>query len=171
MGYAATMRRVAIIALAALAAAACKQLDSRQAEDQIKAYLEKEVGVKVVSVDCPDSIEIKKGNNFECTAKLDTGAPIVVGVDQRDDAGNVWYQPMHVVVTKQVEATIAAKMKESGVAGSVDCGEVAVRVVNQGDMFDCAITVGGGKDKLRIEVTDDKGTWQVASDGSKAATP
>lgn len=163
MRYAATMRRVAIIALAALAAVSCKQVDNKQAGDQIKAYLEKETGAKVTSVVCPDGIEMKKGNNFECTAKLDTGADIVVGVEQRDDAGNVWYQPMHLVVTKQVEDTIAAKMKESGVQGAVDCGEPKLRVVRQGDMFDCAITTGAEKDKLRIEVTDDKGTWQVAS--------
>jgi len=163
MSYASPMRRVIILAVAALGAASCKQIDNKQAGDQIKAYLEKETGAKVTSVSCPEGIEMKKGNNFECTAKLDGGAAIVVGVEQRDDAGSVWYQPMHLVVTKQVEDTIAAKMKESGVQGTVDCGEPKLRVVRQGDMFDCAITTGAENDKLRIEVTDDKGTWHVAS--------
>jgi hypothetical protein len=77
---------------AALALAACgtQQLDTAEAEKTIADRLGQQAGTKV-TINCPDDVEIKKGDTFECTAKArkDTAK---VKVTQLDDEGNVRWE-------------------------------------------------------------------------------
>jgi predicted component of type VI protein secretion system len=76
-------------AAAAVAVAGCgsQQLDTEEAERTIADRLGKQAGTKV-TIDCPDDVEIKKGDTFNCEAKArnDTAK---VKVTQLDDEGNV----------------------------------------------------------------------------------
>jgi hypothetical protein len=84
-----------LVALAtALALGACgdKKLDTGKLEGRIKDGIEKQAGVKVKSVDCPDDVKIKKGDTFTCTATTTSGQKARVRVTQQDDEGNVRYQ-------------------------------------------------------------------------------
>ena len=77
------------IASAAVALGACgtQQLDTAEAEKTIGNRLGEQAGTKV-TINCPDDVEIKKGDTFECEAKArnDTAK---VKVTQLDDEGNV----------------------------------------------------------------------------------
>jgi Domain of unknown function (DUF4333) len=79
-------------ATSALALAACgaQQLDTAEAEQTIEKRLGEQAGTKV-TIDCPDDVEIKKGDTFDCKAKArkDTAN---VKVTQLDDKGNVRWE-------------------------------------------------------------------------------
>jgi len=79
-------------ATVALALTACgsEQLDTAEAERTIADRLGKQAGTKV-TIDCPDDVEIKKGDTFNCEAKArnDTAK---VKVTQLDDEGNVRWE-------------------------------------------------------------------------------
>jgi hypothetical protein len=81
-----------VCAVAAVALAACgtKQLDTAEAERTIAKRLGDQAGTKV-SIDCPDDVEIKKGDTFNCTAKSKTDRA-KVKVTQLDDDGNVRWE-------------------------------------------------------------------------------
>jgi predicted component of type VI protein secretion system len=80
------------LAATAIALTACgtEQLDTAEAEKTIADRLGKQAGTKV-TIDCPDDVEIKKGDTFNCEAKArkDTAK---VRVTQLDDEGNVRWE-------------------------------------------------------------------------------
>ena len=51
-----------------LALAGCGEtvIDSAKTEGAIEHDLEKSVGLKIASVDCPSDVEVKKGAKFQC---------------------------------------------------------------------------------------------------------
>jgi Domain of unknown function (DUF4333) len=85
---------VPLLAAGALAVAGCgdKKLDTGKLEGKIKDGIEQQAGVKIKSVDCPDDVEVKKGDSFNCKATTTSGQTANVKVSQRDDEGNVNYQ-------------------------------------------------------------------------------
>lgn len=89
------MRRSALPAtlLAALAIGACgtESLDIGKAESEIEKGLRDQLGAKDASVDCPDEVEVKKGDQFDCKASVDRQKG-TINVTQQDDEGNVRWQ-------------------------------------------------------------------------------
>ena len=51
--------------------------------------IQEQTGATGVTVDCPDDIEAKAGDEFECQATSDDGTNATVKVTQNDDQGNV----------------------------------------------------------------------------------
>ncbi len=89
------MRRPALTAtlLTALAIGACgtESLDIGKAESEIEKGLRDQLGTKDTSVDCPDEVEAKKGDEFDCKATVDRQKG-TVNVTQQDEEGNVRWQ-------------------------------------------------------------------------------
>ena len=85
---------ILLLAVGALGLAGCgdKKLDTDKLEGKIKSGIEKQAGVKIKSVDCPDNVKVKKGDTFNCKATTQTGQSANVKVTQQDDKGNVNYQ-------------------------------------------------------------------------------
>lgn len=63
------------LALAALLATGCggTVIDSAKTEAAIEENLEKSVGQKVSSVECPSGVEVDAGKTFDCTVSLKSG--------------------------------------------------------------------------------------------------
>lgn len=64
-----------MLALAALLATGCggTVIDSAKTEAAIEENLEKSVGQKVTSVECPSGVEVDAGTTFDCTVSLKNG--------------------------------------------------------------------------------------------------
>jgi hypothetical protein len=79
-------------ATAALALAACgtQKLDTEEAEKTIANRLGEQAKTKV-AINCPDDVEIKKGDTFTCDAKAKNDNA-KVKVTQLDDEGNVRWE-------------------------------------------------------------------------------
>lgn len=43
----------------------------------------------LVSIDCPDGVKVRQGNDFECVGRRADGRRVVYSIHQRDDLGNV----------------------------------------------------------------------------------
>jgi Domain of unknown function (DUF4333) len=78
---------------AALLAGCSSTIDSDKAESEIQKGIERRTSgqIPVKAVDCPDDVEAKKGDTFQCTVTGDNGKTGRVTVAQRDDEGNVTY--------------------------------------------------------------------------------
>jgi Domain of unknown function (DUF4333) len=86
----APLRLATAAAMLGLAACGTQQLETADAEKTIAKRLGEQAGTKV-TVDCPDDVEIKKGDTFNCRARArnDTAK---VKVTQLDDEGNVRWE-------------------------------------------------------------------------------
>ena len=85
---------IPLLVAGALGVAGCgdKKLDTGKLEGKIKDGIEKQAGVKIKAVDCPDDVKVKKGDTFNCKATTQTGQSANVKVTQQDDDGKVNYQ-------------------------------------------------------------------------------
>jgi NAD(P)H-hydrate repair Nnr-like enzyme with NAD(P)H-hydrate epimerase domain len=79
-----------VTAAAALVGCGTQQLDTEEAEKTIGDRLGQQAKTKV-TVDCPDDVELKKGDTFDCNAKSRTDQA-KVKVTQLDDEGNVRWE-------------------------------------------------------------------------------
>jgi Domain of unknown function (DUF4333) len=66
---------VALLSALTFLAAGCGEtvIDSAKTEGAIEENLEKSVGQKVSSVECPSGIEVQKRKTFDCTVELQGG--------------------------------------------------------------------------------------------------
>ena len=66
---------LAALVLAAFLAMGCGEtvIDATKTEAAIEDNLQKSVGQKVSSVDCPSDVEVKAGKSFECAVTLADG--------------------------------------------------------------------------------------------------
>ena len=79
------------VALMAAAFAACGEarLDTDKYEAAIRSGVTRQTGVKIDTVRCPDEVEARRGDTFNCVARASNGQRARVEVTQRDDEGGV----------------------------------------------------------------------------------
>jgi hypothetical protein len=78
-----------LVLVAVLLGGCSKTLDMAKIESEIEKGIESQTGVKVKSVNCPESREVKKGDTFKCTAVGEDGSTAPVGVTQTSDDGDI----------------------------------------------------------------------------------
>jgi len=63
------------LALTPLGVLGCGEtvIDSAKTEGAIEENLQKSMGQRVASVECPSDVKVEKGKTFECTVKLKSG--------------------------------------------------------------------------------------------------
>jgi len=86
-------RKLAVLALAPLILAACggTEIDAGKTEDLIKENVS---GPPPRAVECPEGVEAKKGETFECELTYEQGVPAAtVTVHIQDDDGRVRFGP------------------------------------------------------------------------------
>ena len=185
-----TSTLIALLALAALVAG-CGTKTLKKGE--IEGFVEKtakEQGVAVDSVDCPDDVEAKKGESFECKVKATGGKEADISVQQTSDDGNVRVQRgafaallaedggssgtpsgRTLNVDKVEEAITENVSSESNgriTASSVDCPDEVP--IEAGGTFECEVTSEDGKKtKYTVTQTDDQGNARFEGDLSPLA--
>jgi hypothetical protein len=80
---------IAAAALAGLGACGETKVDVDRLEREVAADIEEQTGTRGVEVDCPDEVEQRKGNDFECQATAPGGIRQPVEMTQPGDDGDV----------------------------------------------------------------------------------
>jgi hypothetical protein len=89
-------KRSVVVLLASLAlVGGCtrtKTLDANGLEETLRAKIEKQLGTKGMTVDCPEDEPAQAGASFQCTATSAAGKTLTIEIAQTDDRGNVTWQ-------------------------------------------------------------------------------
>jgi hypothetical protein len=81
-----------VAAAAALGGCGTTTIDTDKAETEIQKGIKEQTQVEA-TVSCPDDIEAKAKDTFECTATpKDGGEKATVTVTQKDDEGNITWE-------------------------------------------------------------------------------
>ena len=143
-------------------------IDTAEAQRQIAALTEEQVGVAAADVQCPEDVEAAAGSSFSCTATLD-GQPVTFTVNQTDDEGNVQITgDNQFVVVADVEAFLAQEIgDQAGVEATASCDAEGrtVLVDTAGTAIPCTVTnATDATDAVDVAATvDDAGdvTYEV----------
>lgn len=65
------------------------EIDNTRIEREIAAGVEKQTATEDVEIECPDDVEMKKGDVFECGLTAAGGVEARVKVTQTNDEGDV----------------------------------------------------------------------------------
>jgi hypothetical protein len=88
-----TRRQLLLLACVLVTLTACtRYLDMDEVESELEQGVAQRTDGVNVEVDCPDDIEAKQGENFECTATAEDGTRAKIEVFQEDDEGNVRWE-------------------------------------------------------------------------------
>ncbi len=133
----------------------CGSLDSSKGEQAIKTNIEQATGAKAVEVDCPDDVDQKKDENFDCTATVD-GQGVNVPVEQTDDDGKIEFAP-EIIKTRQIQQQLeqqANQRTESTSGAKAQCPVVVP--LEKGSSFECDVQTPGPDFKGKVtQVSDD----------------
>ena len=146
------------VLLALLLVGGCggESLDTGKGEQQIKADIQAGTGAKAVKVDCPDDVDKKEDENFDCTATVDS-QEIRVPVIQKDDNGSVNFNPQLVktkVAAQQVELRTNRQLEDKSGA-KAQCPTVVP--LKRGSSFECDVQTPGPDLKATVTQVDDRG--------------
>ncbi|HZA40363.1 MAG TPA: DUF4333 domain-containing protein [Actinomycetota bacterium] len=84
------LARIGLLALAVMLTAGCSRvLDTQSVESEIKDKLEQQLSGVTVEIDCPEDIEAKKGESFDCIATSEDDNKAKIVVTQTDDEGSI----------------------------------------------------------------------------------
>ncbi|MBA3866473.1 MAG: DUF4333 domain-containing protein [Solirubrobacterales bacterium] len=91
MTRAARWLAVAAIVIAAVPATGCGEtvIDKAKLDATVQKSLERSLGEKVSSVDCPSGLPVDPGSTFSCEATLGNGKKVTVSLKNRDEEADV----------------------------------------------------------------------------------
>jgi hypothetical protein len=133
-------------------------IDEDHAAELVKKAVAEEVGEEggEPAVTCPRGIKIAKGGRFDCHVVVG-GVEGTLTLEQTDDKTNAdIVKTTGLLISRKLEAAIAAKVKESsGSDATVDCGP-PVRPSTPGDVFRChAVSATGASVDVAVTVKND----------------
>ncbi len=131
-----------------------KTVDDGKIEDEIAAVLEKETGVTVKTVACPDDIAGKAGTTFKCDVTAADGTKVVsrgeIKKKKRFEASTP------VLNTGKIQAAVGDGIKQqTGTTVEVDCPDLVQ--LEQGAESTCKATAGEDVRDVAITQKDDTG--------------
>jgi Domain of unknown function (DUF4333) len=78
-----------VLAAVTVAATGCGDvIDSKKIENQLKSQVEA-AGIKLKSVSCPDNVDAKAGQKFNCTVTTAKGTEVKLNGEVKNDKGLV----------------------------------------------------------------------------------
>ncbi len=149
-----------IAAVAALAGGCKKEIDTADAEGQIKKWAEETVG-PVSRVQCKHA-EMKAGQSFTCDVTfVDGNATFALVVDQKDDHGSVlWDWKTPVGGGAKLAATATAWLAAHGQKDAqLDCGAAIQEIPPDG--LRCKATIAGQTRDAIVKLDADNGMTVV----------
>ncbi len=139
-------------ATCALAGCGTTKLDPSKLTSAMRQVLEKQAGLNVRSVQCPQSISVGKGIVTSCTATLSDGHTVKMSAVQKDSHGNVHVGPAEMIAD-EIQNFIVHALAQRGVNVTAACPQHEPIIV--ASKFDCTATDSHGRSaKVQITVTN-----------------
>jgi hypothetical protein len=135
-------------------------LDTAEAEDTIKSFIQGQTGANVSSVDCPDDVNAEKGTRFACEVTAADGSKATIDVEQTSDEGNIDVSAP-LLQTRITEEFITESLRKfSGRRATVDCPDL-VLAKPSGTQLTCKSSSGANR-RIAVKV-DAQGqiTWDI----------
>lgn len=153
--------------LLVLLAACSSTLNSEELATKIQEEFVNQTEIAVAAVTCPEDIEIKADDTFDCEIEAEDGSIIIAAVVQKDDEGNVsWNADEGLISLTSLEANIQQQVQEQlEVEVTANCGG-KFKIAYQDETFQCQITDPQGSSKnVDVSVKDNQGnvSWKVSS--------
>jgi hypothetical protein len=156
---------VAVVVVLAVSACGTSHLDSKKLEQKISSTITTQVGVKPDQVSCPKHVKARKGDTFQCVARVE-GQDTAIQVTQKDNKGNADVSNVDALIyTQKLVAQIAQQTtSQTGERITVDCGSTKIVVRKVDSTFTCRLrTADGITRSITVHVRDKTGTvdWKV----------
>lgn len=132
-----------------------------QAEETLREFYTKQIGVPIESVKCPNNVSFKTGSTFECQATAQ-GVKFGIEVKIKNDQGGFTTSSKGLLSLAKLETLLQQTIKEKAkVDVTADCGG-KIRVAKPGESFTCDIKNDKGQvRKATITVKDEKGNISI----------
>ena len=147
--------------LATLLAAGCgdPEIDVDKASKVVGDAVTQQVGARVKSVKCPESVKVKARDTFGCLVTGTDGTKGTARLTQKDDKGNLtFYAPfLHTKEAARVMQTQLRNRSRSTRDAVVSCPQIVV--VAKDRTFECSATIGGDERTVAARQTDAKGNF------------
>lgn len=135
--------KIWLLAAFTLPLMACGGLDQQKIAQEIQQDIVSNGGTGLKTVSCPQGVQAKAGQAFECIGEMDNGYTFAIAVQQQDDQGKVIWDVPHakglVNVSKleaQMQETLTTEIEQPL---SVSCGGM-YKAVNPGEGFECQLS-------------------------------
>lgn len=147
-----------VATLAIVTAAGCGEtkIDVDMASKAIDKAVETQVGARVRSVSCPDSVQVEAKATFKCLVTGDDGTKGDAIVTQKDAEGNLTFAAPFLH-TREAEQVIERELGKRMSDATVSCPEIVV--VGKGRPFACEAKTGDGARRISARQTDDGGNF------------
>jgi len=160
-----------VAALSLMPLAGVDELDMDAVVKSIREGLAEQLAVSVQKVDCPEAREMKAGDVFDCSARVEDVGRLTVAVTQKDGHGNVTWKVTKTAglldlahLEQEIREGLAAHSQ--GAEVKVSCGGL-YRGIQVGKTFECrAEDSTGEKVRIKVLIEDADGNvhWSVLDD-------
>ncbi len=145
--------------VAMIGLAACSpppQLNMNLIEASILSDIQRQEGITVQDLTCPETVAIAVEDEFFCTGTLEPeGESFFVRVEQQDEQGNVFWEVPNsggLLNLTQLEDHFQTTIQdEIGLETTVDCGGI-YRLNQPGESFECRVLNAEIVEQRRLEV-------------------
>jgi hypothetical protein len=156
MRFRAGWLRFGVVAFALVLVSGCgKQLDVSKPQQAIKREVERDYGVTVDDVSCPDDVSAERGATFKCVVGLREGDRLTANVTQTNNAGALEFELVEQILTPR---SVAQAIRRQYNATKVNCGRAKYWVSRPGTTFRCrAQDEAGGDARIAVTIRDTRG--------------
>lgn len=124
---------------------------------------ERNPGLPVGAVACPEAIKIVEGATFQCTVEMEgVQAPFSVTVTDVDASAGTfntdWKPTKAILVIDPIVKHLKSRLQNQAPNATVDCGTAPVRIVEVGSAIECTISEGSNRLVVRGVVEDVNGS-------------
>lgn len=134
----------------------------RKMEQALQGLYQRQLGLPIDSVNCPNNVNIRAGSSFECRARAQ-GVNFGIIVKMEDNQGKFDSRTRGLLVLSKIEDLIQRNVKEkSGMNVTANCGN-KLRAAVAGDTFSCQVRGPRGQTRnAQVKVKNELGDINVS---------
>lgn len=135
---------------------------TQELEAKLRTIVSEKIQATIQSMNCPNKLEVKVGDRFDCQVMAE-GQAFIVGVEWTDQTGQFKWNTKGLLLLSKLEEFIQESLKEKGgLAVKADCGG-ELRAAKPTDSFECKVTDDAGATRsTKVTVKDEQGSVDIS---------